>query len=61
MRYLDSARYIDAVAKAGSITLISIQNSTMKEQEKILDTTIVEWQGDLDQIDDILVIGVRIS
>ncbi|MBA3972326.1 MAG: SpoIIE family protein phosphatase, partial [Bacteroidetes bacterium] len=30
------------------------------EQEKILERTINEWMGDLEQIDDILVIGIRI-
>ena len=41
--------------------LIEIQDKTMKEQDQILNKTIADWQGDLDQIDDILVIGIRIS
>jgi len=32
----------------------------MEEQKKHLDTTIEEWKGDREQVDDILVIGVRI-
>lgn len=32
----------------------------MKEQSEILDTTLKDWQGEEDQIDDILVMGVRI-
>ncbi|MBI4944808.1 MAG: SpoIIE family protein phosphatase [Bacteroidetes bacterium] len=40
--------------------LLSIQNKTMDEQKEILDNTMAEWKGSLEQIDDILVIGVRI-
>jgi len=40
--------------------LISIQNNTMQEQMIIMDKTIEEWRGDLFQVDDQLVIGVRI-
>jgi hypothetical protein len=32
----------------------------MKEQENRLDKTLKEWMGPLEQIDDILVIGVKI-
>jgi serine phosphatase RsbU (regulator of sigma subunit)/ligand-binding sensor domain-containing protein/ABC-type amino acid transport substrate-binding protein len=31
----------------------------MQEQGKILDETIVKWQGHLEQVDDIVVIGIR--
>jgi len=40
--------------------LISIQSKTMAEQEQLLDKTIEDWRGELDQIDDILVVGVRV-
>jgi PAS domain S-box-containing protein len=40
--------------------LIDINNKTMKEQEKELYTAINSWKGEREQIDDILVIGVRI-
>lgn len=40
--------------------LISIQDKSMAEQKHILDQTMVNWKGELEQIDDILVIGVRI-
>jgi serine phosphatase RsbU (regulator of sigma subunit) len=40
--------------------LLSIQNKSMDEQKEILDKTMAEWKGNLEQIDDILVIGVRI-
>ena len=40
--------------------LISIFEKTMEEQKDILHQTIENWKGDLDQLDDILVMGVRI-
>lgn len=39
--------------------LISIQDKSMEEQKEILDRTIEEWRGNIDQIDDILFIGRR--
>ncbi len=39
--------------------LLEMQNKRMDEQEKFLDKTIVDWMKDYEQIDDILVIGVR--
>jgi serine phosphatase RsbU (regulator of sigma subunit) len=39
--------------------LISIQDKSMEEQRTILDTTIENWKGNLEQIDDILVMGFR--
>ena len=40
--------------------LLSIQNKSMEEQKQILDTTMAQWKGALEQVDDILVIGVRV-
>ncbi|NOZ46866.1 MAG: SpoIIE family protein phosphatase [Chlorobi bacterium] len=40
--------------------LVSIQDKPIKEQRDILNKTIVDWRGDRDQIDDIVIIGVRI-
>jgi serine phosphatase RsbU (regulator of sigma subunit) len=40
--------------------LLSIQDKTMKEQSEILENTIEKWRGPLEQVDDILVIGIRI-
>ena len=40
--------------------LISIQGKSMQEQKSILETTIENWKGNLDQTDDILIIGVKI-
>ena len=33
---------------------------SMAEQKEILETTIIDWMGGSDQIDDITVLGVRI-
>lgn len=41
-------------------TLLEIQNNTMPEQETILNNTIEEWKGSTEQVDDILVVGVRV-
>ena len=39
--------------------LISIQDKPMEQQESILNTTFEEWRGDFEQIDDIVVVGLR--
>ncbi len=40
--------------------LIEISNKTMNEQKSILNKTIEEWRGNLEQVDDIVVFGVRL-
>ncbi|MEN8230243.1 MAG: SpoIIE family protein phosphatase [Bacteroidota bacterium] len=40
--------------------LIEIHQEPMREQKNILDKTITDWMGDNSQIDDMLVIGVRV-
>ncbi len=40
--------------------LISISNLPAKEQSKILNQRFEDWKGNLEQIDDMLVIGIRI-
>ncbi|MES2131633.1 MAG: SpoIIE family protein phosphatase [Bacteroidota bacterium] len=40
--------------------LLSIQHLDMKQQEHYLDQFIETWKGDTEQVDDILVIGVRL-
>jgi hypothetical protein len=32
----------------------------MDKQKEVLNKTIVEWQGELEQVDDICIIGIRI-
>jgi serine phosphatase RsbU (regulator of sigma subunit) len=40
--------------------ILSIQDKTMLAQEKFLDERFEEWKGQLAQIDDVLVIGVKL-
>ncbi len=40
--------------------LLSIQNQTMQEQGRALDEFITEYRKEIEQTDDILVMGVRI-
>jgi serine phosphatase RsbU (regulator of sigma subunit) len=40
--------------------LLSIQKNPMLEQEMILDQTIDEWRGNFEQVDDIIIVGIRI-
>ncbi len=40
--------------------LISIANESMNKQKQILEETLENWQGNLEQIDDVLVIGIRV-
>ena len=40
--------------------LLSIHTANVEEQKEILDKTIMEWKGERDQTDDILVVGIRI-
>jgi ligand-binding sensor domain-containing protein/serine phosphatase RsbU (regulator of sigma subunit) len=40
--------------------LLAIHQKSMEEQKAILEKTNAEWQGSLEQIDDILVIGIRV-
>lgn len=39
--------------------LLSIQEKKMEEQRQVLNKTIEEWMGEEEQIDDILVVGIR--
>ena len=39
--------------------VLSNQDKSMEEQKSILETTMNEWIGEEDQIDDMLVMGVR--
>ena len=40
--------------------LIEVHNKPINSQKEILNSTIEQWRGQLDQVDDILVIGVKI-
>ncbi len=41
-------------------TLLSVSTKPMKEQHAALDKIIEDWKGLLDQVDDILIIGIKI-
>ena len=47
-------------AKAFRKLLLSIQEQSMSEQKTIIDETFETWNGNLEQIDDVCVIGIRI-
>ena len=47
-------------AKAFRELLLSIQDKNMEEQKTIIDAVFENWKGNLEQIDDGCVIGVRI-
>ena len=40
--------------------LTNISNNPKKEQMNILTNTLSEWQGDLEQVDDVLIIGLKV-
>ena len=40
--------------------LLDICTKPMNEQSKILNTTIEDWKGNVEQIDDIILIGIRL-
>jgi hypothetical protein len=39
---------------------LSLTSKTMEEQRKIIDESFENWKGELEQVDDVCVIGVRI-
>jgi serine phosphatase RsbU (regulator of sigma subunit) len=41
--------------------LAQIHKAPMKEQFRTLDLTIEQWRGNLEQVDDILVVGFRVK
>jgi len=40
--------------------LLTISHKPLAEQKNILETVLEEWKGNLEQIDDILIIGIRV-
>ena len=40
--------------------LLSIQDKPMEEQQVIIDEAFDSWRGNLEQIDDVCVIGVKV-
>ncbi len=48
------------LSKNFKILLAKIQNETLENQKQILNKTMVDWMGEYEQIDDIVVIGIKI-
>ncbi len=46
--------------KAFQELLLANCNKTMEEQKQVLDETIEQWKGELEQVDDICIIGLRV-
>ncbi|MCE3280434.1 MAG: protein serine/threonine phosphatase [Bacteroidetes bacterium] len=40
--------------------LVSISQNSFDKQQEILDKTLSEWKGNLEQVDDILIIGIKV-
>ncbi len=68
--YLFSDGYVDQfggpngkklMAKNFKKLLLEIQNLSMEKQGEKLDKLLVEWMGDISQIDDVLIIGVKLG
>jgi sigma-B regulation protein RsbU (phosphoserine phosphatase) len=47
-------------ASAFRALVLGMQDESMDEQRALMDQAIDEWQGDLEQIDDACVIGIRL-
>ena len=67
--YMFSDGYVDQfggprqkkfMSKSFKELLLQINSKPMEEQREILNTTIEDWMGQVEQIDDILVMGMRI-
>jgi hypothetical protein len=41
--------------------LLEIQDNSMEKQKELLERNLVEWRGGIEQIDDILVLGIKID
>ena len=39
---------------------LSIQDKSIQEQKEIIHKTMMDWKGDLEQTDDICVIGIKV-
>lgn len=40
--------------------ILSIQSQSMDEQKRMINEAFENWKGELEQIDDVCIIGVRI-
>lgn len=67
--YLSTDGYVDQIggpkkksfkSKYLKELLLKIHEKEMQEQHRILEATIEEWRGEIEQIDDMLLMGIRI-
>lgn len=67
--YLFTDGYVDQIGDANRKTfrsqnfrklLLEIHRNPMKEQKKTLEITLDEWKGDIEQVDDILIVGIKV-
>ena len=67
--YLFSDGYVDQFggekgkkfkSKSFKDLLLGFQDRSMQEQQRVIDDTFETWKGELEQIDDVCIIGVRI-
>ncbi len=40
--------------------LLEISSKSMKDQKQLLETELIDWQGDIKQIDDIIIVGIKV-
>jgi serine phosphatase RsbU (regulator of sigma subunit) len=48
------------MSRAFKNTLIKIQDEALHDQKELLDKELADWMGNNPQIDDILIVGVRV-
>src|SRR5581483_10823398 len=41
--------------------LLANSNEPLREQKEIIDRTFVDWKGNLEQVDDVLIMGIRVN
>jgi hypothetical protein len=40
--------------------MLAISGQPMVEQKRLLEQTLEDWKGNLEQVDDVLIIGIRV-
>ena len=40
--------------------LLSISNKPSSSQKEVLNTAFIDWQGALEQVDDVLIVGIKV-
>jgi serine phosphatase RsbU (regulator of sigma subunit) len=69
MIYLFTDGYIDQIGGTNRKTfrsqnfrnlLLEIHRESMQEQKKILEKVLNEWRGETEQVDDILIVGIKV-